>query len=233
MGRGRRSGPVPRVHGGPLQENPQVRRGTRRTHEKPRPHVHRGTGNRNQRHARRGRAQGQSPHRRILPRRKPLPPRRHGIPDADAVRRRVRRHMRPRGINPHRFGRAGTSRRTHACAPHQPPDAQPLVLGAQRTRRPASREPQHAARHRRPLVPAHPRKLQRQKHRRERRPRQDHRTAHLRTMGRNHRPQTPSRARMGAPHVALLPKPRTLPAQSAYHAPLTTPAMRLTARKEN
>lgn len=204
-------------------------------------HVHRRTRNRGQRRTRHGQDEGQRPHRRLVHR--PEPRRGTRIPDPHPHRRGLRRPRRPHRRHPHPFQRTRPRRRAHARTPHEPADPGPLVLGAQGTVRPSGTRPQHETRHRLPLVPSRPRRLHGQIHGGERQPRRHHRTAHLRTMGRDHRPQAPPRPRMGAPHVALLPRARTLPlttadimresAHSAYRTPETTPAMRLAARKED
>ena len=57
-------------------------------------------------------------------------PRRRGtrIPDANPHPRGLRRHLRTRARNPHRIKGTRQGWRAHAPAPHEPPDPQPLVL---------------------------------------------------------------------------------------------------------
>lgn len=179
-------------------------------------HAHHRARNRNQRRARPEPTQGKPAHRGLVHR---FEPRRRGtrIPDANPHPRGLRRHLRTRARNPHRIKGTRQGWRAHAPAPHEPPDPQPLVLGAQGTVRPAGTQPQHAPHLQQPMVRANPRRLRRQAHRRQRMSREHHRAAHLRPMGRDHRPQTHTSPRMGEPHVAPFREPRPLPAQNRRH----------------
>lgn len=94
-------------------------------------HAHHRARNRNQRRARPEPTQGKPAHRGLVHR---FEPRRRGtrIPDANPHPRGLRRHLRTRARNPHRIKGTRQGWRAHAPAPHEPPDPQPLVLGASR-----------------------------------------------------------------------------------------------------